>query len=55
MKTVLIQNLLIMEVKDYWIEGEHYSYEDWKQKVEELNNPVKELTVNELSKLLGFK
>ena len=40
--------------KDYWIEDEKYSYEDWKKKVEEINNPIKEMTVTELSKLLGY-
>lgn len=41
--------------KSYWIEGEYYYYNDWKQKVNELKNPVKELTVSEVSKLLGYQ
>ena len=40
--------------KSYWIDGECYRYEEWKQKVEELTNPTKELTINEVSKLLGY-
>ena len=41
--------------KEYFIEGIEYTYEEWKQKVEELNNPVKEMTVGEVSEKLGFE
>ena len=40
--------------KEYWIEGKEYSYDEWKKKVEEINNPIKEMTVSEVSKLLGY-
>ena len=41
--------------ESYWIEGNHYHYQDWKQKVEGIKNPVKEMTVSEVSKLLGYE
>lgn len=41
--------------KYYLLNGKDYSYNDWKREVEKLNkSEVKELTLNEVSKLLGF-
>lgn len=41
--------------KEYWLNNKIYSYENWKKEVEKLNkSTVKELTVSEVSKLLGF-
>ena len=42
------------DMDKYYIDGIEYSYENWKQKVEEIKNPVKEMTVSEVSKLLGY-
>ena len=38
--------------KSYFLNNKYYSYEAWKKKTEK--NNVKELTVSQLSKLLGY-
>jgi hypothetical protein len=37
--------------KEYWIDGKEYSEADFYKKI----NPVKELTIKEISKLLGYE
>ena len=37
--------------KEWWIEGQELTEDEFNRKV----NPVKELTVNEISKLLGYE
>ena len=37
--------------KSWWINGEYLTEENWKKKV----FPVKELTVSEISKMLGYE
>ncbi len=37
--------------KSWWLNGARYTEEDFKRKL----NPVKELTVGEISKLLGYE
>ena len=38
--------------KSYYVNGKYYSHEAWKRKVEK--SKVKELTVSDVSKLLGY-
>ena len=42
---------IINRKKEWWIEGKKYTKEEFNKKI----NPVIELTVDEISKRLGFK
>ena len=40
--------------KEWWLNGKEYTEEEYYKEIQRRSNPVKELTVSEISELLGY-